>query len=195
MCAQPPVWDVIWTSLGVRSFKSCLEVGSSDRKVRWFILFFLPGWLQWTVTGWRACYNARKKRKHVQSSACKNPVDERCFVVSIFLCFTKKSDVQFMLIFPNINLGHRVDLSTTGGISYSRNRLYKCFWCAAAAAAAASAAATFMRFSCHFRICYYYGFCFCVCLFPSSVWNSLSLSIFLSPSLPHPACTAQPSLC
>jgi len=32
--------------------------------------------------------------KKEQSSACKNPVDERCFVVSIFLCFTKKPDVR-----------------------------------------------------------------------------------------------------
>ena len=35
-----------WTSLGVRSLKFCLAVGSSDRKMRWFISFFVHYFLR-----------------------------------------------------------------------------------------------------------------------------------------------------
>ena len=44
----------------------------------------------------------------------------RCLYISL-LYKEIRSDVQYMLIFPNINLVHRVDLSPTGGTSYSRN--------------------------------------------------------------------------
>jgi len=35
-----------WTSLGVRSLNFCLAVGSSDRKMRWFISFFVHYFLR-----------------------------------------------------------------------------------------------------------------------------------------------------
>ena len=35
-----------WTSLGVRTLKFCLAVGSSDRQMRWFISFFVPSFLR-----------------------------------------------------------------------------------------------------------------------------------------------------
>ena len=35
-----------WTSLGVRSLQFCLAVGSSDRKMRWLISFFVHSFLR-----------------------------------------------------------------------------------------------------------------------------------------------------
>ena len=65
--------DIAW-----RSVHPIARCGGS------FFPFCLDGSSELILDDEHVTTPAKKRKKHVQSSACKNTVDERCFVVSTF---------------------------------------------------------------------------------------------------------------